>query len=355
MKKFIFIKKTISISVFLIVCSLVFQYCKNDSCEYSDLQNTNTNGGCKATNLLNLSTGIDTNGNLIAPGKGIIDPFWKLLNNPPLLSCTNPLTSSINGSAYIVNFASAGSSGWVNQPTASTLAPLDLGTTDSFGCNNAINSVGNRIPYVFVRSFCILKNTSIDFNFSFKGDDQIYFELINNNTNTVVHTSSTYIFPLPASASTSWNATAIPLSIGSYSLRAYLVNTSSVVTGFSFTGNLKTTNGDLALSDNANGCCENNTISILNILENNCNKIFDGSDIVGNGFTFQLKNSSGTIIKTGITDINGNLFFSGLANGTYTVAIVPQPGWIPNLPTGGTITVDIINNSITTIQFFNCP
>lgn len=334
---------------FLITISVT--NCNTEECTYIDTIDPPAPAGCNMVNSLNLSTGIDANGNVIAPGKGVKDPFWRLLNNPPLLSCTSSLTSSIDGSAYVVNFANAGNTGWVNQPTAGTLAPLDLGTTDTFGCNNATNSSGERVPYVFERSFCVLKDTSIDFSFNFKGDDQIYFELRNNNSNTVHNTSSTYIFP--ASTST-WGASSLSLSAGSYSIRAYLVNTSSVVTGFSFTGNLTTTKGDLAISNNVNGCCENNTISVLNILDDNCNKIFDGADVVGNNYTFNVKNSSGTIIKTGVTDKNGNVFFSGLANGTYTVEIVPKPGWIANSPATGSISVTLNNNTVSIVNFFNC-
>lgn len=354
MKNKYFNQKLILASFSITIIITIILSCVKEDCDYIIADNPISNANCKMTSTLNLSTGIDTNGDLIPPGKGVTDPFWKLLNNPPLISCTSPLVPSINGSAYVVNFSNAGNNGWVNQPTSSTLAPLDLGTTDSFGCNNAINSQGARVPYIFERSFCILKNTAVDFNFSFKGDDQINFELINNNSNTVINTSATYVFPLPGGVPLSWSASGISLTAGSYSLRAYLVNTSSVVTSFSFTGNLKTTNGELALSDNVGGCCENNVISILNILDENCNKTFDGTDSVGNGFTFNLKNSSNIIIKTGVSDANGNVFFSGLANGTYTVSIVPQSGWTPNTPAGGSSIITVNNNQIVNINFYNC-
>lgn len=350
MKKFL--KKIGYLSTILLFAVLFLQQCRKESCEYIATIDPPAGAGCTMTNTLNLSTGVDTNGNLLAPGKGIVDPFWKLLNNPPLISCSSPLVSTINGSAYVVNFLNSGSTGWVNQPTASTLAPLDLGTTDNFGCNNANNSQGKRVPYVFERSFCVLNNTSVDFNFSFRGDDQIYFELINNNTNAVLSTSSVYTFP---ATTANWAGSGISLTAGSYSIKAYLVNTSSVVTGFSFTGNLTTSNGDLAISNNAKGCCENNTISILNIKDENCNATFDSADTVGNGFVFNVTNASGAIIATGATDTNGNVFFSGLPNGTYTITIVPQTSWTPSIPIGGTKTVILNNNTVEIIEFYNCP
>lgn len=340
------------ITAIILFGMLLLQQCNKESCEYIPTIDPPADVNCKMTNTLNLSTGVDTNGNLLAPGKGIVDPFWKLLNIPPLISCSSPLLPTINGNVYVVNFSSAGNTGWVNQPTASTLAPLDLGTTDSFGCDNAINSQGQRVPYIFERPFCVLNSTTVDFNFTFRGDDQIYFELINNNTNTVVNTSALYTFP---QATATWAATSVSLPAGSYSIKAYLVNTSSVVTGFSFAGNLTTSKGDLSISNNALGCCENNTISILNIKDENCNGIYNPTDIIGSGVTFNLKNSSGTIIATGVTNINGNLFFSGLPNGTYTVTMVPQPGWAPSTPAGGITTFSLTNNVVKIINFYSCP
>lgn len=338
--------------VLLLTVAITTQFCRSDKCDYITIDIDNNNPDkCIMTNTLNLSTGIDENNAVILPGKNVVDPFWKLLNNPPLISCSNPLTSSINGSAYAINFLNSTSTGWVNQPNCTTLCPIDLGTTDSFGCNNAQNSTGARVPYVFDRTFCVLKDTKVDFNFSFKGDDQLYLELINNNTNTVVSSSTAFVFPATAQI---FSGSSVSLSAGSYSLRAYLTNTSSVVLGFSVVGNLQTTAGDLAISNNVAGCCENNTISILNILESNCNNSFDAADIVGQNYTFNLKNSAGTIIKTGITDVNGNLFFSGISDGTYTVEIVPQTGYIPNNPAGGTATFLLSGNEVKNITFYNC-
>lgn len=318
---------------------------EKEVCEY-----VNTN--CNMSNNLNLSSGIDSSGNILIPGNGVVDPFWRLINNPPLVSCSNSLASSINGSAYVINYSSSSNTGWVNQPTAGTLAPVDLGTQNSFSCNNASNSQGSKVPYVFERPFCVLNNTTIDFNFTFRGDDQIFFELININTNTVISTSTTYVYP---GATASWSGTGISLSAGSYCVRGYLVNTFNVVLGFSFAGNLITTNGDLAISNNNTGCCENNTISVLNVFDKNCNTIFDSGDTLGNGYTFNLYNSSNALLQTKITDINGNIFFSGLVDGNYKVEIVPQAtGWYINNPVSGSYSVSVSNNQVKLVEFFNC-
>ncbi len=306
--------------------------------------------GCDLESDLNLTTGFNTDGTLIIPGDGVVDPSWRVLNNPPLFFCEgNPLAATINGNAYAINFASFGPNDWVNQSGATTLAPVDLGTTNGFGCNNATNSEGNIVPYVFERSFCVLNDTYVNFNFSYKGDDRIYLELIKNNTNTVISSSTIYNYP---AAPMIWTANNLALSSGSYSVRAYLANVNSVVLGFSVLGNLTTSNGDQTISNNNDGCCENNTISILNTIDTNCNATFDTGDLLGKNWVINVKDSSNQTIRSGQTDANGNIFFGGIPNGTYTVQIVTQAGF--NTATTS-FTVNLSNNNVEIVQFFNCP
>lgn len=323
--------------------------CSNDeSCGYDKVYPT-----CNLKSELNLSTGIDEKGNVITPGKGTIDPFWRVINNPPLIACTDPLVSTINGNAYVINYSNNGFNSWVNQAGSTTLAPMDLGTTSSFRCNNATNNNGDRVPYVFERPFCVLEDTCIDFNFTLKGDDQVYLELIDNKDNSVLSTSPVYIWS--STSVQNWNASNLCLTNGSYSIRAYLVNTNATVLGFSFVGNLTTTNSDASISNNVEGCCQNNVISILNILDANCNNTFDGSiDSFGENYIFNLKDSANTIISTETTDANGNVFFSGLQDGTYTIEIVNKTGWSPSNPSSGAITVTVANNKATILEFYNC-
>ncbi len=332
---------------------LVLHSCKDKGCDYEKLGGIPM--GCAQSDSLNLSTGLDTSGMVIAPAVGAVDPFWKLLNKPPLENnCTDPLNATISENAYVVNYFSTGSTGWVNQPGTGTLAPVDMGnTTSGFNCNNDTNRMGDRVPYIFERSFCVLTPTLVDFSFTYKGDDQVYFELIENSTGNVLSTGPTYVWTgLPIGP---WTASALPLAAGSHSIRAYLVNTNGDVLGFSLLGNLTTTNGDLAISSNAAGCCENNTISVLNVFEAECDGQYDGGvDQVGDGWTFYLKDSGGATIRTVTTDINGNIFFSGLPDGTYTVESVPVGSWTPNVPAGGTITVTISGNTVKILEFFNC-
>lgn len=350
---FTILKYTLVITIFLLVFS-----CSEDGCDYDNSQivASTISEDCILETDLNLSTGIDTNENAIVPAFGAVDPFWKILNQPPIFQgtpgnpCTSTAVGAFTGDTYVMNFNNSGSNAWVNQAGSSTIAPFDLGPNGSFGCNNATNTDGDRVPYVFERSFCVLESTSVDFSFTYKGDDQITFQLVDNATNTVLSTSATYVWGTDPVLT--WSAASLPLTTGSYSIRAKLVNTGSVILGFSFLGNLVTTNGDEAISNNADGCCENNVISVLNILEEDCDMIFNNaSDMLGDNWVFNLRDASNAIIKTETTDVNGNIFFSGLADGTYTIEILNQTGWTQSSTTQ---TVTVINNTVQIVEFYSC-
>ncbi len=321
---------------------------KDEGCDYTAADDF-IPAGCTQQSDVNLSTGVDADGNRVEPALDAVDLQWRVLNNPPLLFCDdNPFAGTINGNAYLINFSNLPQYAWVNQPNTSTLAPMNLGIYAGFGCNNATNDDGNIVPYVFERSFCVLKNTAIDFDLSFKGDDQLKLELVNNITNQVIRQSDLYVYPQNAM---SFAATNLPLNAGSYSIRGYLANTSSVVLGFSVKGNITTTAGDAAISNNNLGCCENNTISILNLIDNNCNQKFDTGDRLAKNWTIRVKNNN-VVVRTATTDANGNIFFSGLSNGSYIVELVPQTGFTSSVTT---VNVTLTDNAVKIVEFFNCP
>lgn len=339
----------------IIILALVFS-CSDEGCEYIKDNYNPIPQGCNLETELNLSTGIDANGVVIPPAFGAVDPFWKIINKPPLFQgfsgnpCTNSAVGTFTGDTYAMNFG-MGPDAWVNQSGSTTIAPFDLGANGSFGCDNASNSNGDIVPFVFERSFCVLEDTNIDFNFTFKADDQMFFELVNNSNNSVVSTSTTYIWSPPTGIQT-WTASNLSIASGSYSIRGRLVNTGAVILGFSFLGNMTTTNGDQAISNNSQGCCENNVISVLNVLEEDCDRQFNSAtDALGNGWTFNLLNASNTIIRTEATDINGNIFFSGLPDGTYTIQIVNQSGWMQTVTSE---TISVVNNVVEIVEFFSC-
>ncbi|MEA3313662.1 MAG: SdrD B-like domain-containing protein, partial [Caldisericota bacterium] len=71
------------------------------------------------------------------------------------------------------------------------------------------------------------------------------------------------------------------------------------------------------------------------------------------GWTINLKDSTGAIIKTEITDGNGNYSFTDLLPGTYNVSEVAQPGWTQTYPASGYYDVTISDADATDINFGN--
>ena len=65
---------------------------------------------------------------------------------------------------------------------------------------------------------------------------------------------------------------------------------------------------------------------------------FDTNDPGLSGWTVDLSNSSNQVIGTATTDTNGDYSFSGLGPGTYSIAEVLQPGYIPTAPATGSFT-----------------
>jgi len=331
--------------VVLILLAIVLINCTSSECGYD-----NDDPGCDFQNEINVSTGIDTAGNVIPPptsaSGGVVDPFWRILNIPVTTTCS--FTS--NQDAYTVNLNNSSTTAWVNQSGATSISPFNSGNTNPGTCTNPNNSNGDPIPFVFERSFCVQDATEINLSLSFKADNAMYIELFDNDNSTVMATSTTYLY---SAVATSWTLSNFALSGGSYSLRCYLINFQSW-TGFSVAGTISTSNSSNNISNNAEGCCENNTISVLNILEKavSCNQTFDGNDQLANGWVFNLKDSTNTIIRTETTDINGNVFFSGLPDGTYTVEIVVSGfnvAWVDS------ITVTVTNNQVEILEFYSCP
>ncbi|MEM6379183.1 MAG: prealbumin-like fold domain-containing protein, partial [Bacteroidota bacterium] len=309
----------------------------------------NLDTDCVAADNANFTTGVDANGNPIAPGLGVVDQSWQLINNPPLVGCTNSVQNTINGSAYLMNHNSSGPSGWVNQPGATTLAPVDIGTSMGFGCNNIAVGNGAVVPYIFERLFCLCQDEEVKMDLTFKGDDTLRLELIDLVSNTVIASSPGYRYPNPAQNFTYSGF----LSAGSYALRAYLMNTNSTTLGFSVIGSM--VNGsrkNTILSEGA--CCASDPLVITKILDNNCNGRVDQGDEVGEGWQFNVTDAAGNQVATGQTNANGNLIVNNLPTGTYTVTEVNQSGWTPGNPSSGSMTVNV-SDTLNQVYFYNCP
>lgn len=340
----------------MVFISCVFVSC-SDNCDYDLVKvgnNDDDNKACVLTDSINLTTGLEPNGEILDQGKGVVDSFWRVINNPPLVNCNNDIKSTLNGDAYVINYADFDDDYWVNQTGAGTLAPFDLGDGGHFGCNNPVGANGQKVPYIFERSFCVLQDTQVDFDFTFRGDDQVYFELIDNATNMVISTSSTYIWSTANPDAEEWQENGLSLSAGSYSIRGYDINTDSVVLGLSLKGSLTTTNGEDAISDNQDGCCENNTISILTIEDADCDGEFDLGDEVGQGWEFDIIDSSGNLVTTGVTNDDGNFILPGVADGTYTIKFKNQSGWQLQDNDLESQTITLRGDEVSILTYFIC-
>ncbi len=106
---------------------------------------------------------------------------------------------------------------------------------------------------------------------------------------------------------------------------------------------------------------ENGSISGMKFNDSNDNGIKDPEESGLANWTIVLRNSTGSILGTMMTDIDGNYTFSGLAAGNYTVEEVIQTGWKQTFPEGqgkynltlaageNVIEKDFGNNLITTM------
>ncbi len=309
---------------------------------------------CQTVSSMQLGSGLDIFGTQIPSGVGQVDPLWRLINRAPVdITCNNANLPSLNGSAYLTNYVFPNTTGWVNQPGVSVIAPFDLGNgngpSNGFGCNNIQNSNGDRVPYIFERVFCICESDMINFSFNFKGDDQLQLELWDLSSNTLLNTSAIYTYP---SAPTAWNFPAT-LTPGTYSIRAKLSNINSTTLGFSVIGSAVSASANSSII-NLGDCCEAYTLNVRKILDNDCSGTVSAGDLPGQNWNFELKDASSSVIQTGTTDINGELFFTNLPAGIYTVEEIIFPGFTAISPLGGVQTITVGPGTFNTIDFFNC-
>jgi len=280
----------------------------------------------------------------------VVDPFWRLINNPLIEPCNNPLVSTINGNAYVMNYNNIGANGWANQPGTGTIAPIDGGCNTNFGCNNLKNADGDYLPYIFERTFCICEDDSIFFDLNIKADDRLSIELWDLASSTLITADSG---PFNFQTSNNWNFNTF-LPSGSYALRANLVNTHAVVLGFSIAGSITSLSNQQSIVQDTT-CCESNTINVRKILDNNCNGEVDATDQVGMGWQFELRDIAGTLLQTATTNTDGELFFNNVLAADYTITEVLQPGWVYGTPASGIETITVVNGGLNVVEFFNCP
>lgn len=313
--------------------------CESECCSDVDLL-LSCNTVCNPTDSLVITSGWDGNSALIPCAVNNIDPHWKLINNPLLYSCGSALVPA-DGNAYL---GSAGLTGLVG---ATTIVPYNSGCGINFSCSNPLNANNEPIPYVFERTFCVCDSDLVSIDLVVKADDHVFVELLNVVSGLPIVTSP--VFPLAFPGPVNWTQN---LSAGSYAIRVHLKNTLPTELGFSLKGAITSaTNSNTIIGDSL--CCQNNTINVRKVLDNNCNGTFELGDQVGPGWTFELYDASGTtLLQTATTDVNGELFFNYLDDGTYVVQEVSQSGY--SSVGSSTRTITISSGSFNVLEFYNC-
>jgi len=311
---------------------------------------------CNAANVLNVSTGIDANGTKLGCGKGVIDPFWSLINKPPIqtIGCNDfGLSGTIkDGNAYVMNYENYHENAWANQPGVRTVAPVNGSCKTYFGCNNQPDGNGGYLPYIFERAFCICEDDSIFFDLNICADDRLSIELWDISTSTLI-TSDPGPFNFKTCADNNWTFGTV-LPAGMYALRTHLVNTHGSVLGFSVSGNITSLSNTQSIVQDTL-CCENNTINVRKILDYDCDGEFGTGDQIGSGWKFELKNSAGDVVQAAATNASGELFFNNVLAGKYTITEIQQPGWVFGNPSNGTIDITVVPGGYNVVDFYNCP
>lgn len=307
---------------------------------------------CPTTNNINIATGIDNSGNLLAIG--VQDPNWVLITNPPLangIGC-NTLQASINPpQAFTVSHNNVGPNLWVNQPNSRTLSPCNYGiSAQGFGCNN----MNQNQPFIFDRPFCVCRPDSISITINYRGDDQLTLQLIDQNSN-IIASSPQYTYAATMPPAMGWTNAQFFLSSGSYRIRALLINTNNTTIGFSVTGTINSLNQ--SLSQPTSLCCQDYSISIQKILDVDCDGLYtSGTDLVGDaGWQYQILDNANSVVANGSTDQFGSVIINGLQSGNYIIRETPNPTSTHPFPQANNISVTIgPNNPLAFINFYNC-
>jgi hypothetical protein len=148
------------------------------------------------------------------------------------------------------------------------------------------------------------------------------------------------------------NTTPIPLTFNDSLTWSWYINSDSAN---ALTGG---TNVDLGGCSSAQSASFNlATLSGFKYKDANNDGDFNTGDLVGHGFTFQLKQGT-TVLQTTTSDQSGNYSFSQVAPGTYTVHEVSETGWVQTEPAAGadrTVTVVLGDTNKTIGDFGNTP
>lgn len=101
-------------------------------------------------------------------------------------------------------------------------------------------------------------------------------------------------------------------------------------------------------------CPDPQTASVIGVKYRECNGLpYINQDKLP-GWTIQLLDEAGNIIREEQTDVDGNYAFYDLPRGNYYCREVQQPGWTPNVPPSGEVFLFLEATEQRIINFGNC-
>ncbi len=296
---------------------------------------------CKATSV-NISTGFNHNSgtiynNTVTPAVDQ-DPFWILTGAP-----SDPnFPVNLNTPAWVIKKDGA----WTNMPNSAYLSPFKNCST------NLDNRNATSTPYTFERCFCVCTNDSIHLKFDLRADNWARVLLDGNEL-------ASFGTP-PSSNMTTSNFQGSPITVdttiflmnGKHCLSVELRNDGTVSMGFCLLGSI-TANSNLFLKTS---CCDPSSFIIgTKYWDKNCNGILDEGDVKIPGVTINLLDASGSIIRTSVTDAEGQYVFNNLNAGTYSVTEQQLENCQYSQPSNGRYdNIVLLSNEVKNLDFLNC-
>ncbi|MEM6877645.1 MAG: LamG-like jellyroll fold domain-containing protein [Bacteroidota bacterium] len=305
---------------------------------------------CPSVSSLNISTGIDASGNLIAVGQ--LDPFWELINIPPLTGGGTP--DIMVPDVYAVD-PNTVASNWnvITDPAYPASQPINIRNGTSLP-NNNLNS---QQPFRIRREICVCETSTVCIDAVTRADNAgklvIYSDF--DPVNPLVDLGGTTTSGSTAAFTQDWPIKdTLTLLPGTYHLEYELRNLSGVASGFALAGTIEVLSGDMTLFNSESSCCGAGVISLQKILDEDCDGERDNGEPGLANFDFVLTNVATNQSISATTDQFGEIIFRALPYGTYTLTEIVNYPWVPTNPTSGSTTITIdANNPIAATTFLN--
>lgn len=307
---------------------LLFVWCIAMMCTAQTFAKETGSGNCGCTtSSIFFSTGYNRISNTVLPA-GSYDNDWTLIGKPSSATITLPSIP------YVITPYPV----WGMSTPAAEATMISLGGWLS-PFNTSAYTVNNPAPdsfFYFQFTFCVC--TQGQYQFSGLGNADDYADMIlDGNTSSPIAVFNNW--------ATVFNInTTVSLAAGTHTLWLRLRNLGGVVMGVCAEGTITQVGGAGGLI--GYDCCNNGgSVLVRKFADVNCDNVIEiGTDTTMRGWTFTL-NPGGYV---GTTDALGNLSFTGVPAGTYTLTETVQPGWSPILPTTTGSTTVVVNVGSTT-------